>query len=158
MNLFRTIILLVLFSTIGCVQKMNTKKVYNHLKNIDGNYQLDFDHGNFFSWENQDSLIIGTSYATVNQDTILSELHSFEILSDSLRYQVTVFNEEIPLTINYYLEKVDKSKFTFKTNERDFPEKLIFEILEDTLFITREGKIVGTEQSITETYLKNKKI
>ena len=73
MNAIRLLCLFVVFSFLYCSSdEVNAEKVYSKLKAIDGDYHLDLDEGNFFSWENQDSLIVGTAYSKTNQDTVLT--------------------------------------------------------------------------------------
>ena len=152
-SIFSVVLFLMLFACSN-EEEMNADETYSNLKSIEGDYHLDMDEGNFFSWENQDSLIVGTAYSTSDKDTILSELHSIELASDSILYQVTVFNNDIPLTINYALQDATDQQFTFGTDEREFPKQLTFEIADEELMITRDGILVGTEQSFTETYLR----
>ena len=155
MNAIRLLCLFVVFSFLYCSSdEVNAEKVYSKLKAIDGDYHLDLDEGNFFSWENQDSLIVGTAYSKTNQDTVLTELHSFEIVSDSVQYQVTLFNNQLPLTINYFLDQVEDGQYTFITEEREFPKSLAYQLNETNLQITRKGILVGSEEQFTETYVK----
>ena len=149
--------LLLLFLVLFAC-KNNTKQLaedsFNQLKGLEGEWVSDFDDGNFVSWENQDTLLVGTAYSTSDGDTILSELHALEILGDSLRYNVLLMNGSMPTEINYQLLESKQNQHRFISPEREFPKVITYELNEEEFYVHREGQLAGTEQEITETYLK----
>jgi hypothetical protein len=92
-------------------------------------------------YSESEKIMIGIGRATVGTDTIFAETLKIEKIENSFYYIATVPANDGPVLFKA-IEMVD-GKLIFENKEHDFPQVIKYEMEENVLHVTLEGKHEG---------------
>ncbi|MBK9099054.1 MAG: hypothetical protein IPM14_13215 [bacterium] len=138
----KTLILLFLFFSNILAQDDSITKLFP------GKWKMISDNIEYFEeWEllNEKELA-GAGFSTAEGDTILSERLFLKKFDDTWTYVAMPSNQNITL---FALTDFSVRKFIFQNDEHDFPQKIIYEFLED-------GKLTAAIEGIVSGEVKRR--
>jgi hypothetical protein len=92
-------------------------------------------------WERiNDSVMHSKSYRVSGKDTIPEETVELKFSRGKITFTPTVTNQNEGKPVDFKLISIDGTKFTFENKEHDFPQRIIYHIMEKNLHVTINGK------------------
>jgi hypothetical protein len=108
----------------------------------------------FESWEEvNDSLLNGFSFTIKDDDTVSYERLRLHIKNGKIIYSAAVENQNDGREIDFELTSLN-GKAVFENADHDFPQKITYEIKDDSLTAIVEGISNGKKKSFTINYLR----
>ena len=146
----KTVLALLLLSTIYSCQKpvksiehTAESKITNALWFLGkwGNSTVD---GSFTeTWQKiNDSTFTANSFMIIDKDTVFSETVSLEDRLDTLRYIVTVPNQNQEKPVAFILTKATENELLFENPEHDFPQKISYKLIGNDSLVAEVSAIV----------------
>jgi len=137
------ILLLSICFFCSCRNEGNSKDLLHidQLKWMVGKWQLEGKEV-FEVWKHEEQKIKGLSFVVTNEDTMVLEYLSIEMIGDTLFYIPTVLNQNDGKPIPFKSESNQTRKLSFVNMSHDFPQVIKYDLIGmDTIKVTLKGTL-----------------
>lgn len=142
--------LVLLFSACNDENTLNSRKNFEKLYWLEGNWKGKLNEGTYYeSWKKESpDLLSGTSFYIEGQDTIYSEKTSIKRGFTGVIYNVKVGNED---EVDFHLVEISDALSIYENPLHDFPQRIIYiKKGNDQLLVKIEG--VENEKNLSKEF------
>lgn len=141
LRLFFVSLLVFLFSCNASNEDKSTS-----LKSLAGLWKSEGNLVFYEKWEQlADSSLKGMGFSINGADTLVSESIRIATLNDTLYYFATVYRQNKGFEIPFKLVRSDKSGWVFENLTHDYPNRIIYKVLNDSMLFARTENMRGNK-------------
>lgn len=130
----------------SCKPPRTDDEIFNDLKKLEGNWS---SYDNLIFNENwkvlNDSTLTGIGYSLNGEDTLLSESLKIQLRNQEIIYSATVMHQNQGDAIPFILQASSHKTFVFENPEHDYPNRIIYKLIRDSLLRVRIETMKGTK-------------
>jgi Domain of unknown function (DUF6265) len=137
----------------------NTKDAFNKLSGLIGLWKMETFRGTIYEeWKAAGkSKLAGTSYKLKGTDTIALENMELQLIDEAAYFIPTVSGQNNNLPVRFKMIGFANSTFTFENKEHDFPQRVIYRLINnDSIFARIEGSVGGKNKFSNFNYSRVK--
>lgn len=109
----------------------------------------------FEEWSKEDTIYTGRVYQLRNGTKIGRETIIVDIAADTIKYKVTVLNQNEGKPVNFMLKKLTSNSAVFVNGEHDFPQTIKYSMIDSTrMEAVTSGRIQGKDKVIRFYYTR----
>jgi Domain of unknown function (DUF6265) len=142
---------------LGCSEPRTSKQKFKALQLLEGKWASANNMIYFENWKIlNDSILVGKAFSLQDQDTLFLESLQLVLDNNKILYQAKVGNQNKGRIIPFVLNKSSGKTFVFENPEHDYPQRIIYQIVKDSLLNIRIETMKGTKSKVFN--LKKKSI
>lgn len=137
----------------SCGPETKSKRAFEKLKQLEGQWASNNNILFYESWELiDDSTLSGNGYSLQETDTVFSEVLTLTLRKNRITYLAKDPAQNRGQAIPFVLKKRRGNKFVFENLEHDYPNRIIYELENDSQLNIRLETAKGTKG--TEFFLE----
>jgi hypothetical protein len=143
------------FAIISWLVIVACNKHAHPLYKLEGCWKYDSDHDIYESWRKvNDSLMLGKGFSVKGDDTTVNEEVQLWLTEKEVRYIAKVHGQNDDSPVIFLLRGTTRDEFCFENPQHDFPQKICYRFIHDTLMSVT---IAGNNDQQRSSWLLSRK-